>query len=126
MRWIGRSIMAIAALHFFAAFLIYPTGVLEAFGYSLAGSIPPLTVASEAYWFLFFAFPALMVGLLIDKAEMRGVPVGIAVPVVMLVMLATMLIPMPENGAWLLVPPAVALFMRERRLRSDQELQNEH
>ena len=65
MRWIGRSIMAIAALHFVAAFFLYPTGLLEALGYSLAGSIPPFTVASEAYWFLFFAFPALMVGLLI-------------------------------------------------------------
>ncbi len=115
-RWIGLWTAAVAALHFVAAFAIYPAAIPAAAAFAFNGSIPPKTIESEAFWFVAFAPILLLVGLLVDRFERRGERLGWLVPSVLAVTLVGLIVPMPETGAWLLVPAAIALFVREHRL----------
>ncbi|MEM6267225.1 MAG: DUF6463 family protein [Pseudomonadota bacterium] len=114
-RWIGRWIIAVSVLHFAAAFALYPAGLTDALGYAGSGSIPPETLASEAYWFFFFAPLLSIVGALVDTLEARQEPIGLAIPIALGLTTAAMLVPMPENGMWLMIIPIIAMLLRARQ-----------
>ncbi|WP_397604348.1 DUF6463 family protein [Sphingorhabdus sp.] len=115
-RWIGRWIIGVAILHTLFG--------LVAFGWALkamavdgfwntVGSDP---MRGAVAWFLLFGFMMAVCGWAIDALERtRGSSFGWT-GWALLVVTAIVIILMPVSGAWLLVPPAIAMIRNAKAI----------
>ncbi|MBI3284344.1 MAG: hypothetical protein HYZ65_05755 [Burkholderiales bacterium] len=113
--WIGRWLLAVAALHTVVAGLLFGPVLLQIVQRGVVGAVgrDPLTAA--AVWFLLFGPPLALLGMAITALEKsgsfpsaRGLGLGIFLFSVLGVIL------MPASGFWLAFPPAFGLL----RIRS--------
>ncbi|MBC3921047.1 hypothetical protein H8L32_26530 [Undibacterium sp. CY18W] len=111
--WIGRYLMAVAALHTIVAILIYGPvfmGMLERGIFNTVNRDP---LRSAAIWFLLFGGPLLLLGMNIhnmerkqDFTEAGTMGLGILICCLFGIVL------MPVSGFWLAMPAAIALINR--------------
>jgi hypothetical protein len=111
-RWIGRWIAVVGVIHGAGAAVLYHSQFAAMLAAGLVNSADDYSPRAAAYWFA-VASPALvLIGLLVDQVEKTGARVPWSVALVFTGMLAAMLVVMPANGAWLLIPPALGLLFR--------------
>lgn len=109
MRWRGRWVLGVAALHtlFAVAAFRQPLGqLLERGLFDAVGDNPMLGAVS---WFVLFGFVLAALGLAVDAAERHARPsrsVGLCLASV--TVLGVVL--MPVSGLWLLLPPSLSLL----------------
>lgn len=114
-RWIGRWIVAVALLHGIGAFFLYAEPLREMASAGLIATADDYSLRATAYWFFAFAPVLGVAGLLVDAMETRRIPVPFSAALLLLLTLIGMLAVMPASGAWLLVPPVIALLLSTRR-----------
>jgi hypothetical protein len=114
-RWIGRWIVAVSALHsLFAIFAFAP--ILRAMANAgLWNSVGSDPMRGAVAWFLLSGGFMLVSGLAIDALERSGdaeslSPIGWSLLIVTLITIVLM----PVSGAWLLLPPAIAMIRRRK------------
>jgi hypothetical protein len=115
--WIGRYLIAVAALHTIAAFLLFGpvfVGMLERGVFNTVNRDP---LRSAATWFLLFGGPLLLLGMCIDRLERKpnfseAGMMGLG----MLLCCICGVVLMPLSGFWLAMPAAIALM----NLRTNQ------
>lgn len=111
-RWIGRWIVVVGLIHAAGAALLYPSQFAAMLAEGVVNSADDYSPRAAAYWFAVASPAMILIGLLIDQAEKAGTRVPWSVALVFAGMLVAMLVVMPVNGAWLLIPPALALLLR--------------
>lgn len=117
-RWVGRSIIAVGAVHCLVGALIFTAPLMEILGSGVWNSVDGFKGRPLAFWFEFTGLLTIVFGFSIDwmeKADLALSPiVGYAFG--SLVLLA--IVAMPVGGGWLLVPSAVGLLMKRNRMKS--------
>ena len=113
--WIGKWVAAVGILHFAAGFLIYSKAWRTISERGLVASIKDHDPTATAFWFAAAAPLLILFGGLIDWAERRGDQLPRWLGWGMLTLVALLILPMPLTGAWLLVPPTLALLLRRGR-----------
>jgi hypothetical protein len=110
--WAGKWILAVGALHFAVGFLIYADGWRDIADAGVVASVKDHDRTATAFWFA-AAGPLLMiVGGLIDWIERGGREAPRWLGWALAATLVGLILPMPITGAWLLLPPVVALLLR--------------
>ncbi len=117
-RWIGRYLIAVAAVHTVAA-VVFHGAALAAI--ASAGFLRTVAARGDdggrslALWFLIAGLMLALVGILVDAIEAgdRPLPRGFGVALLALALAGIAVVPL--LGFWLLLPPAVAVIARGRR-----------
>jgi hypothetical protein len=110
-RWIGRWVMAVAALHTVVGLFMLqtPLSAMASAGWFDSVGLDPMR--GVAAWFMLFGGPLLGLGLAIDTLEQR--PATRVMPILgwlLLLLCATGALWMPVSGFWLCIPPGLALL----------------
>jgi hypothetical protein len=112
MRWRGRWLMGVAAIHTLFALVVFREPLLQLVSRGLFDAVGQDPLLGGVTWFVFFGAALAMAGQAVDAAEQQGhVPRSLGVTVLAMTGLGVVL--MPASGLWLLVPPGVSL-LRDR------------
>ncbi len=107
-RWIGRSILAIAALHTLFGFAVFGgiVGGLLADGlFDTVGEDPMRAAVS---WFLISGFFMATTGFAVDQLEVNGLKHKLAITGWALLAISLLgILLMPASGFWLMLVPAI-------------------
>ena len=109
--WIGRYLIAVAALHTIAAFLLFGPVLLGMLERGVFNTVNRDPLRSAATWFLLFGGPLLLLGMAINSLERK--PDFTEAPMLGLCLLLCCIfavILMPLSGFWLAMPAAIALM----------------
>ncbi|TXT37549.1 MAG: hypothetical protein FD135_3542 [Comamonadaceae bacterium] len=113
-RWIGRWIMAVAALHTLVGLVMFQTPLTAMASGGWWDSVGHDPTRGVAAWFMLFGGPLLALGLAIDALEQH--PSTRAMPTLgwlMLLLCAMGALWMPVSGFWLCLPPGIALLRQK-------------
>lgn len=113
-RWIGRWILIVGLIHAAGAVLLYQPQFAAMLAAGLVNSADDYSPRAAAYWFTVASPAMVLIGLLVDQAEKTETRIPWSVALVFAGMVAAMLVVMPVNGAWLLIPPALGLLLKRR------------
>jgi Family of unknown function (DUF6463) len=115
-RWIGRWIVAVSALHtLFGLFAFIPT-LRDIVHAGLWNSVGSDAMRGAVAWFLISGGFMLVGGLAIDALERNGGTSALRTSGwSLLIVTAITIILMPVSGAWLLLPPAIAMLLGSDR-----------
>ncbi len=107
-RWIGRTILAIAALHTLFGLISFGGVVAALFSDGLFNTVGASPMRAAVVWFLIAGFFMATTGMAIDQMEAGGLHDKVA-PVgwVLLAISALGILLMPASGFWLLLVPSV-------------------
>lgn len=112
-RWIGRWVIAVSALHTLFGLIAFTPVLRTMLGVGIWNSVGENAMHGAVAWFLLSGGFMLVSGLAIDACEgntqgrhLRQTGWGL----LMVTLIAIVL--MPVSGAWLLLPPAIALIRR--------------
>jgi hypothetical protein len=116
-RWVGRSIVAVGAIHCLLGALIFATPLTEMLNDGVWNSVDGFRGRPLAFWFEFTGLLTIVLGGAIDWMEKAGISLP---PIVSygfggLALLA--IIAMPAGGGWLLVPSAAGLLLKRDAAR---------
>lgn len=115
-RWIGRWIIAVAALHTLFGILAFAPVLRTLASSGVWNSVGADPLRGAAAWFLLAGGFTLVAGLAIDACERSGGDCRFAASGWgLLIVTAIAIVVMPISGAWLLLPPAVAMIRRTRQ-----------
>lgn len=111
-RWIGRWVVAVAVLHAVIGLMAFAPVLQAMMGDGLWNSVGVDVTRALAMWFLLGGGFMLVCGLAIDACERSAQApslrsTGWGLLVVTLVTIALV----PTSGAWLLLPPAIAMVL---------------
>jgi hypothetical protein len=111
--WIGKWIAAVGLLHFVSGFLIYAEAWRTIADRRLVASINDHDATATAFWFGGAGLLLMIVGALTDWIERTGQAPPRWLGWAMAALLVMFIVPTPMTGAWLLLPPTVALLLRK-------------
>jgi len=114
-RWIGRWIMAVAAVHCIVGGVVFGTTWRALLAEGLFGTVHGQRERALPFWFLSFGLLALLLGGLVDHLERQASPLPPVVGWGLLALLAAMLSVMPASGGWLLLPAVAGALWRRPR-----------
>ncbi len=114
-RWIGRWMMVVGVVHCLFGFVFlggYLSPILAEGVFNTVNGQPERELV---VWFLVTGFLLILLGLMIDRSEARGVGWPAALAWGFAALTLAILVIMPISGGWLLVPAAIGLIVRRPR-----------
>lgn len=113
MRWRGRWLLGVAAIHTLFALVVFREPLLQLVSRGLVNAVGHDPMSNAVTWFVLFGAAMAMLGQAVDAAEQRGqVPGSLGVSVLALTLVGVVL--MPASGFWLLLPPGLSLVRASR------------
>lgn len=113
MRWRGRWLMGVAAIHTLFALVVFREPLLQLVSRGLIDAVGQDPMSNAVAWFVLFGAAIAMLGQAVDAAELRGqAPWSLGVSVLALFGVGVVL--MPVSGFWLLLPPGISLVRGAR------------
>ena len=115
MAWIGKWIFAVGVIHsLFGVFFMHTTlAVLWSEG--LLNTVNGQPPREAVFWFLCTGIILLMVGVLVDQTERKGLAIPLFVTWLFAALTIIGVVVMPISGIWLLIPPAAGMVFRRRK-----------
>ncbi len=116
MRWIGRAVIGIAAVHtlFGAVFLNGP--VLSMAREGFIATITDQPDRGAVFWFFYTGFALALIGGWMNECEAEARRFPTYLVATLAAMTGAGLLIMPASGFWLLIPPVVGALLRNRRM----------
>ena len=116
-RWIGQWIIAVALLHTVFGIVAFAPVIRTLFGNGLWNSVGGSAMHGAVAWFLLAGGFMLVAGLAIDSCERSKEAISLrASGWGMAIVTAIAIVLMPVSGAWLLLPPTIAMFFRKAKI----------
>ena len=115
MVWIGKWLFGVGVIHlsFGLAFMHDVLAVLWSEGlWNTVNGQPP---REAVFWFLCAGIMLLIVGVLVNQTERRGLAVPRFVIWSFIGLVVVGVVVMPISGIWLLIPPALGMAIRRQR-----------
>lgn len=114
-RWVGRSIVAVGAIHCLVGAWIFATPLMEILSSGVWNSVDGFRGRPLAFWFEFVGLLTIVLGSSIDAMEKvdMSLPPSVGYGFGGLAVLA--IVAMPVGGGWLLVPSAVGLLLKRHK-----------
>jgi hypothetical protein len=118
MRWIGRTVMGIAAVHTLFGVVAFGGTLLTLLREGLIATIDRQYDRGAVFWFLYTGFALGLLGAWLDERESEGrrFPGYLVVGLALLTGAGVLI--MPRSGFWLLIPPVLGAIARNRRMGS--------
>jgi hypothetical protein len=118
MRWIGRTLCGIAAVHTLFGALYFRGTLLTILREGLVATIIDQADRGAAFWFLYTGFALALIGAWMNELEIQGrrFPGYLVASLAALTGAGALI--MPQSGFWLLIPPVVGAILRNRRMRA--------
>lgn len=110
--WIGKTIIAIGALHTAVGILAFRTRLAELIREGLINTVDGRAERAFPFWFLVCGVVWVIFGAFVDWAERMGHSFPRFLGWALFVFAAAMVVVMPVSGAWLLLVPAVGAIGR--------------
>jgi hypothetical protein len=109
-RFVGRWILAVAAVHTVFALVVFPEPLLGIVRAGFVDTIGHDPMRAAVAWFVLFGGALAVAGIAVDELEKREAPLRRA-GVMLAAMVALGLVWMPASGFWLALP-AIAVMLR--------------
>ena len=109
-RWIGRTVLAIGALHTVFGLAVFRGTLAELLSEGLVNTVHGQPVREFAFWFIFFGLLAMILGALVDWCELEGRPLPAFLGLSLLGLFGICVTIMPASGGWLLALPALGVL----------------
>ena len=116
MRWIGRAVLGVAALHTLFGAVVFRGTVAAMAREGLVATVSDQPDRGAVFWFFYTGFALAMLGGWMNEceAEARRFPTYLVAGLTALT--GAGLLIMPASGFWLLVPPVLGAILRNRRV----------
>lgn len=114
-RWVGRSIIAVGAIHCVFGLVILRAPLMDILNDGVWNAVDGFRGRPLAFWFEYAGFLTIVFGLTIDRMEREGVTVPRIVGYGFCILVALAIIAMPVSGGWLLIPGALGLLLKTQR-----------
>jgi hypothetical protein len=115
MRWIGRTVLGIAAVHTVVGAVIFRETIATLAREGFVATIRHEPDRGAAFWFFYTGFALALIGAWMDEREAEGRRFPGYLVASFVAFTAVGLIIMPRSGFWLLVPPVVGAILRNLR-----------
>ena len=112
---IGSILIAIAVCHVVVGILLYRDVLAEMFADGFVASVADRGDRATTLWFIVTGLAVGIVGLCVRAFESHGLPLPSALPLSLVVLAASVVIPMPNSGGWLFLPAAWLCYRRSQR-----------
>ena len=109
--WIGRWLLAVAALHTIFAGLFFGKVLLSVLQRGVFNSVGRDPMTAAAVWFLFFGAGLALLGMAIhalERSQNFASARSLGIASLLLTVLGVVL--MPDSGFWLVFPPVIGLL----------------
>ena len=107
-RWIGRAILAIAALHTLFGLTVFAGPVMAMVSDGLFNTVGANPMRAAVSWFLISGFFMPTTGMVIDQMEAAGLQYKLALTGWVLLAITVLgILLMPASGFWLMLVPAI-------------------
>lgn len=115
-RWIGRWIVAVSVLHTLFGLIAFAPVLRTMLNAGLWNSVGEDAMRGGVAWFLLSGGFMLVGGLAVDACERSNGDCPLrAIGWSLLIVTLITIVLMPVSGAWLLLPPAIAMIRRGNR-----------
>jgi hypothetical protein len=111
--------MAVSAIHFAFGLLVFRHQLQHIAQAGWLGGVGRDPMHGAVTWFMLFSPPLMMTGLAIHSLERQGAALPPALAWWLLGTAALGVALMPASGFYLVLPPAIAILFRARRLNSN-------
>lgn len=112
---IGTILVAIAACHVGVGLVLYHDVLTEMCADGLIASVEDRGDRATTLWFIVTGLAIGVVGACIRELELRGTRLPSALPLGLVLLSASVVIPMPSSGGWVFLPVAWLAYRRMRR-----------
>ena len=102
--------MVIGLIHSAVGFWLLKDTVVEVFREGLLNTVHGQPMREATFWFLFFGFLVIILGVVLDFSESRGFPLPSFLGWITLAFTVGALLIMPVSGFWLVLIPLIGLF----------------
>ena len=116
MRWIGRTVLGIAAAHTLFGVVFFRRTVLTLVDEGLVATVRDQADRGAVFWFFYTGFALALVGAWMNERETEGRPFPGYLVASLAALTAAGALIMPRSGFWLLIPPVVGAIVRNRRM----------
>ncbi len=114
--WIGRWLMAVSVIHFVFGLLVFRHQTAQIAQVGWGGGVARDPMLGAVTWFMLFSAPLMGAGITTHALERHGAPLPRTLAWWLLGTAALGVALMPASGFYLVVPPALAILLRARRL----------
>ncbi len=112
--WIGHWLLAVAALHTIAAWMMFRQPFADIARQGVFNSLGHDPAKGVAVWFLLFGGLLALLGMAVTALERQGARATLrAIAWWMLALCVFGVVLMPASGFWLAFPPVLALLFRK-------------
>jgi hypothetical protein len=116
MRWIGRTLLGISAVHTAVGAVMFRETIAQLAQEGFVATIRHEPDRGVAFWFFYTGFALALIGAWMDEREAEGRPFPGYVVASLAAFTAVGILIMPRSGFWLLIPPAVGAILRHWRM----------
>ncbi len=117
MAWIGKWLFGVGVIHLLFGFIIMQSTLAVLWLEGVFNTVNDQPDRVAVFWFLNAGFLMLMISVLINQLERRGLAIPLFVTLLFCVLTIFGIVVMPLSGTWLLLPPAAGMVFRHIQLR---------
>ena len=110
--WIGKAVVFIGIVHTIFGFVVFRSTLAELVTEGIFNTVNGQPDREFAFWFLFFGFMAIIVGLVVDWCERKIGELPNFFGWSLLALTALLVTIMPVSGGWAVFVPAIAAIYR--------------
>ena len=121
MAWIGKWFVAVGVIHSLFGFAFMRGTLAVLWSERLFNTVNGQPNREAMFWFLYTGFLLLIVGVMVDQTEKRGLAVPSFVNWAFVVLALIGVVVMPISGIWLLLPPVAGLMIRGKNAGNNRE-----
>jgi hypothetical protein len=112
--WIGKSILIIGVVHSVFGFVVFRSVLAEIAREGFVNTVNGQPMREAAFWFLFFGFMGIILGMFVDWSERKGMELPKFFSWSLLAFTLVFVTIMPISGGWLLFIPTIGALLRLR------------
>ena len=113
--WIGKWLFAVGVIHLLFGIYFMHTTLAVLWSEGLLNTVNGQPPREAVFWFLCTGIMLLLVGVLVDQTERKGLAIPLFVTWLFAALTVIGVVVMPISGIWLLIPPAAGMVFRRRK-----------
>lgn len=117
--WIGKAIALIGIIHTVFVFFVFRKVIGEIIAEGFFNTVQEQENRNYAFWFIFFGFVAVILGLLVNYLERLNIALPRFLGWSLLALTLLLVAIMPISGGWLLFIPACGAIYRQFQVNTD-------
>jgi len=119
MAWIGKCLIAVGVIHSLFGFVFMRGTLAVLWSEQLWNTVNGQPRREAVFWFLMTGALFLIVGVLVDALEKRGIAIPCVVAWLFAFSTVLGVVAMPISGLWLLIPSVAGMFFQRSKCKTE-------